>query len=78
MKPHIVVTNDDGIDSPGLLALKQALASVGQVSVIAPDHNWSAAGHNRTMDRPLRVTSVRLAEGGEALDDLTLVVLRRE
>ena len=55
MKPHILVTNDDGIDSPGLLALKQALTSVGQVSVIAPDHNWSAAGHSKTMHKPLRI-----------------------
>jgi len=66
MKPHILVTNDDGIDSPGLLALKQALAAVGQVSVIAPDHNWSAAGHSKTMHKPLRVNIVHLADGDHA------------
>jgi len=66
MKPHILVTNDDGIDSPGLLALKQALASVGQVSVIAPDHNWSAAGHSKTMHKPLRINKVHLADGDHA------------
>lgn len=66
MKPHIIVTNDDGIDSPGLLALKQALTSVGQVSVIAPDHNWSAAGHSKTMHKPLRINKVHLADGDHA------------
>ena len=60
---HILVTNDDGIDSPGLLALKQALLSAGRVSVIAPDHNWSAAGHSKTMHKPLRINRVRLADG---------------
>jgi 5'-nucleotidase len=66
MKPHILVTNDDGIDSPGLLALKQALQSVGQVSVVAPDHNWSAAGHSKTMHKPLRINKVHLADGDHA------------
>jgi len=66
MKPHIIVTNDDGIDSPGLLALKQALTGVGQVSVIAPDHNWSAAGHSKTMHKPLRINKVHLADGDHA------------
>jgi 5'-nucleotidase len=66
VKPHILVTNDDGIDSPGLLALKQALAAVGDVTVIAPDHNWSAAGHSKTMHKPLRINKVHLADGDHA------------
>ena len=52
---RILLTNDDGIDAPGLQALLFALQSVGQVSVLAPDHNWSAAGHTKTMHKPLRV-----------------------
>lgn len=64
--PYILVTNDDGIDSPGLLALKQALEEVGEVVVIAPDHNWSAAGHTKTMHKPLRVEEVKLADGSPA------------
>lgn len=60
---YILVTNDDGVDSEGLLKLKQALATVGEVVVIAPDHNWSAAGHNKTIQKPLRVTQVQLADG---------------
>ncbi|HUS17164.1 MAG TPA: 5'/3'-nucleotidase SurE, partial [Chloroflexia bacterium] len=53
---RILLTNDDGIDSEGLTALYQALRSEHEVAVIAPDRNWSIAGHNKTMDRPLRVT----------------------
>ncbi len=60
---HILVTNDDGVQSPGLLALKQALEPVGQVIVFAPDHNWSAAGHSKTMHKPLRVHQTTLADG---------------
>jgi len=36
--PHILITNDDGITSPGLLALKDALTEVGCVTVLAPSH----------------------------------------
>ncbi len=63
----ILVTNDDGIDSPGLLLLKQALERLGAVSVVAPDRNWSAAGHTKTLDKPLRVVKTHLADGHEAL-----------
>jgi len=64
---HILVTNDDGVTAPGLLALAQALRSLGQVTVLAPDRNWSASGHVKTMDRPLRVKEVLLADGSTAL-----------
>jgi len=60
---RILVTNDDGIDSEGLVALRKALASLGETIVIAPSHNWSAAGHTKTMHRPLRVTQVAMADG---------------
>jgi 5'-nucleotidase len=63
---HILVTNDDGVTATGLLALVQALRKIGQVSVIAPDHNWSASGHVKTLHRPLRVKDVRLADDSEA------------
>lgn len=60
---HILVTNDDGISAPGLLALAGEMRSFGQVSVLAPDHNWSASGHVKTMHRPLRVKEVSFIEG---------------
>lgn len=66
MTAHILVTNDDGVNSPGLLALKQALEAVGQVTVFAPDRNWSAAGHSKTMHKPLRIHRVTLADGSPA------------
>ena len=59
---HILVTNDDGVQAPGLLALAQELRQVGKVTVFAPDRNWSASGHVKTLDRPLRVREVRLAD----------------
>jgi 5'-nucleotidase len=60
---NILVTNDDGYDSPGLLALCTALRAVGDVEVVAPERNWTSAGHQRTIDRPLRVRSGRLRDG---------------
>ncbi len=64
---HILVTNDDGVQAPGLLALAQEIRTLGQVTIFAPDKNWSASGHVKTMDRPLRVREVRLADGSPAL-----------
>lgn len=64
---HILVTNDDGIQSPGLLALSQVMRDLGMVTVLAPDRNWSASGHVKTLDRPLRVKEARLADGERAL-----------
>lgn len=66
MPAHILITNDDGVNSPGLLALKQALEAVGEVTVFAPDRNWSAAGHSKTMHKPLRIHRVTLADGSSA------------
>lgn len=63
---YILVTNDDGVTAPGLLALKQALQSLGEVIVVAPDHNWSVTGHTKTMHKPLRVTKTALADGSSA------------
>jgi 5'-nucleotidase len=63
---HILVTNDDGVNAPGLLALTKEMRSIGNVSVLAPDHNWSASGHVKTMHRPLRVRETILADGSAA------------
>jgi 5'-nucleotidase len=64
---HILVTNDDGVTAPGLLALAQALRALGNVTILAPDRNWSAAGHVKTMHRPLRVKEIKLDDGLPAL-----------
>ncbi len=49
----ILITNDDGIHSPGLSALKEALLPLGTVITIAPDRDNSAISHALTMNRPL-------------------------
>jgi len=64
---HILVTNDDGVMAPGLLALVKTMRELGEVSVVAPEQNWSASGHVKTMHRPLRVKEVRLLDGSPAL-----------
>jgi 5'-nucleotidase len=52
---RILVSNDDGIDSPGIWALATALGSVAHVDVVAPDTQQSAVGHALTVAVPLRV-----------------------
>jgi len=64
---NILITNDDGVYAPGLLALAQELRKLGEVSILAPDHNWSASGHVKTLNRPLRVKPAVLADGSRAL-----------
>lgn len=65
-RPLILVTNDDGIEAPALLPLKRALDSVADTLVFAPDHNWSASGHPKTMHKPLRADPIILADGSAA------------
>jgi 5'-nucleotidase len=65
-RPRILITNDDGVESRGLLALKQALEPIGETIVVAPDTNQSAVGHTKTLMRPLRVRERTLADGSLA------------
>lgn len=53
---NILVSNDDGIDSPGIYALVKELKNIGNVTVVAPDRQQSAVGHSLTISRPLRAT----------------------
>ncbi len=66
-RPHILLTNDDGVKAPGLAALAEAMTQVGRVTVLAPQRNWSIAGHAKTLYKPLRVEKTTLANGMEAL-----------
>jgi 5'-nucleotidase len=52
--------------APGLFALVQEMRQLGEVSILAPDRNWSGSGHVKTLDRALRVHEVRLADGSPA------------
>ena len=62
----ILITNDDGIHSPGLTALKASLAPLGRIVVVAPDRDNSAISHALTMNRPLKL--IRLDEDVYTLD----------
>ncbi len=52
---HILVTNDDGFEAPGLIALANHLDRLGQVVRVAPATEQSARSHALTMNEPLRV-----------------------
>ena len=64
-RPLILITNDDGYRAPGLLALRAAVADLGDVMVIAPDRERSACGQGITIKGPLTV---------EKIDDTTYAV----
>ncbi|MBI1733355.1 MAG: 5'/3'-nucleotidase SurE [Gammaproteobacteria bacterium] len=56
---HILVSNDDGYQSPGIEALAEALSAVGRVTVVAPDRNRSGASNSLTLDAPLYARAAR-------------------
>jgi 5'-nucleotidase len=66
MTTQILVTNDDGVLAPGLLALTQEMRKLGNVTILAPDRNWSGGGHVKTLDRALRLREFRLEDGSQA------------
>ncbi|MBN1344185.1 MAG: 5'/3'-nucleotidase SurE [Phycisphaerae bacterium] len=53
--PHVLISNDDGYDAPGLRALHAALSGMARVSVVAPARGVSSAGHGVTDRRPIDV-----------------------
>ena len=57
--PIILVTNDDGVHSPGLISLFHAMKDLGDAYVVAPDRERSAVSHALTLHRPLRVEKLR-------------------
>ena len=57
-KKLILVTNDDGVQAPGLRILAEHLSALGEVYMVAPDREQSAVGHSLTLHRPLRITEV--------------------
>lgn len=52
---QILLSNDDGINAPGLLALAEALKGIGDVTVVAPHRERSTSGHSLTLHKPLRI-----------------------
>src|SRR3990172_11644629 len=59
-KPLILVTNDDGITSPGIMALAEAMKELGDVAVIAPDKPQSGVGHAITINATLRINKTKI------------------
>jgi 5'-nucleotidase len=57
-KPTILVTNDDGINAPGIRALISVMAEIGKVIVVAPDSPQSAMGHAITINSTLYLNKV--------------------
>lgn len=58
-RSRILIANDDGIASPGLAALAEAMEPLGEVWVAAPEQDQSAAGHALSLQRPLRIRKAR-------------------
>jgi 5'/3'-nucleotidase len=76
---RVLITNDDGISSPGLRTLEEAFADVGEVWVVAPECESSACGRSVTLHRPLRVKEIakrRFAIDGTP-SDCVLLAFRR-
>ncbi len=57
-EPLILVTNDDGVNAPGIRALFAAVQPLGRAVIVAPERDKSAVSHSLTMNRPLRVHTV--------------------
>jgi 5'-nucleotidase len=67
-KPLILVTNDDGINAPGIRALVKAMKTIGDVIVVAPDSPQSGMGHAITIADPLRLNKVKVFDEVESYE----------
>src|SRR4051812_6930986 len=57
-RTRILITNDDGYHSDGIIALEQALCEIGEIFVVAPASEQSGASHSLTLGRPLRIRQI--------------------
>ena len=76
---RILVTNDDGIHSPGITALSKALAAIGEVWIVAPDRERTAVAHAVTLHKPLRLHQLgprTYAVNGTPVDCVNLALLK--
>lgn len=62
---RILISNDDGVFSPGLIALAEVASQFGDVVIFAPDFEQSAVGHAITIQRPLQYHRVKMIKGFE-------------
>jgi len=63
---RILITNDDGVNSSGIMAAKKAVEHLGETYIVAPATQQSGIGHALTLFEPIRVTSTNLIDGSEA------------
>ena len=56
---HILVSNDDGYSSEGIIELAKAMSDFGKVSVFAPEIDKSGSSNSLTLDRPLLVRKTK-------------------
>lgn len=63
---RILVTNDDGVRAPGILALAQALAGLGEITIVGPSENQSGKGHSITIGDPIYVDRITIGDNIEA------------
>lgn len=63
---HILITNDDGVNSSGIVAAKNAVNDIGKIDVVAPATQQSGIGHALTLFEPIRVSSSKLLDGSPA------------
>ncbi len=76
---RILVTNDDGIDSPGLTVLAETLKTIGEVWVVAPDRERTAVAHAVTLHKPLRLHRLAprtFSVNGTPVDCVNLALLK--
>ena len=55
---HVLISNDDGVDAPGIRVLAETLGRLGRVTIFAPDRDRSGASNSLTLDQPIRVTEI--------------------
>ncbi|MBR0271722.1 MAG: 5'/3'-nucleotidase SurE [Methanobrevibacter sp.] len=63
---NILISNDDGVFAPGILAAKQAVEDIADVVVVAPDENNSSVGRRLSLFKHLKLTSCELDDGSQA------------
>ena len=63
---RILITNDDGVNSSGIMAAKRAVEDLGKIDVVAPATQQSGIGHALTLFEPIRVTPTNLVDGTAA------------
>ncbi|MDH5396133.1 MAG: 5'/3'-nucleotidase SurE, partial [Gammaproteobacteria bacterium] len=74
---HILISNDDGVDAPGIQALKEGLADMASLVLVAPDRDRSGASNSLTLDSPIRAKKVSegvISVGGTPTDCVHLAL----